>query len=459
MDIHKIKNHAVHKLICCISVLAFLAFIFDGLSATFNSDRNNYSKRVEINLKNECSGSGELLKLSDITRVKQKLTGSTLSCISEVNSQIQANDKLYQVNACLTDNIFTLFSDISIIKGAFFNKTSSENGLNTAVISCSMAEKLFGTHDVIGNEIEILNEKYKVTGLYENNRSIVSFFSSDGIERVYLPYKSYSLFRDLPVKTVFFRCSGIENKGFRENYIKELFNIGSREYKINDFYETSDVVTQLEAVLLFMVGLWCVLVIIRRLAGFYRQYLMYLKGRIKEIYLKDLLIKEKGTLTRVFFVTLCTIAITVAIILLGRCKVNIPPEYIPYDNIFDFEFYFEKFKEYINNANSAAGYIPTYTETFFNNTAKFKLIVLALLIAAFLSAVSCIRLLKHLNCGKKTIIKVLTIPAFITSLFAVMLLFLSGMEIGLPLKTVGMLYFLFFLKIAVPHTQPDNFKS
>lgn len=148
-----------------------------------------------------------------------------------------------------------------------------------------------------------------------------------------------------------------------------------------------------------------------------------------------------------------------AIILLSRCKVTIPPEYIPYDNIFDFKFYCEKFKEYINNANLAAGYIPTYAETVFGNTAKFKLIVLAVSIAAFLSAVSGIKFLKYLDCGRKTIIEALTIPVVAAGLFAVIILFLSGMEISFPVNTVGAVYALFLLKIADLWMEQDDFNA
>jgi putative ABC transport system permease protein len=435
------------RLILSITALLFLTIVFACVSGIFYSEKGNFSDRVEINLKAENYSDGKLIGLLDIERIKQRLGKCDISYMNEFDSFAQANNKIFPVKACLTDNEFILFSDIRIVKGCFFNGITSLYSLNAAVISKELAEKLFGTYDVIGSKFELFSEKYKVIGLYENRKSALSFLSSDGIDRIYVPFKSHPSFKDISLKTIFLRDEALKAKGLRENYVKNLFKIDNRVYKITDFYNKWDISMQLNGFFIFIVGLWCILIVARCIMDYSKSGYVHIKKSLEKIYLKEMLIKEKGFLLRWFLIILSSVTAMIIIFFISRCEINIPEEYIPLDNIFDLSYYFEELKAYIHDVNLSAGYIPTYLETYFNNVMRIKSVVEALFIVSFFSVLSNIKLINQVSCTKKNTLKVLTVPFALTFILSLMFSLLSGIDYCFPLKVIGTIYIFLFFKI------------
>ncbi|MBO0551219.1 hypothetical protein EXQ33_17200 [Clostridium botulinum] len=91
----------------------------------------------------------------------------------------------------LTDeNNFILYPN-KIIRGGKIDYLSVKNGDKIAIISDVLATSLFKNVDVIGNNININNEKYKIVGVYKSSKSLLYSASEDIYERVYVPYTSY----------------------------------------------------------------------------------------------------------------------------------------------------------------------------------------------------------------------------------------------------------------------------
>ncbi len=395
---------------------------------------------------NENTDKEKQLRLSSIADVKSGLVKCDMSYVRELETFVQANNKIYPIKACLTNSSFTLFSGISVVKGCFINEASSETGLNCAVISEALSQKLFGTYDVIGCRFELFNEQYKVTGLYRNKKSLISFLSSDGTDRVYIPYKSHAAFKDITPKTVFLRYQGIETLKFRQINIRNLFKTEDRIYKINDYYEP-DILTLLQKLFVFIIGTLAVFLIGRRLIVFCRSGFDHIKSCLKKVYIKEMLKNEKFFILKYLLCLPGSMALIVIIFILIRFKANIPVEYIPYDNIFDLGFYMEKLKSLVYHANLSAGYIPSYSETCYNNALKLKSILLALSVVSFLITVTYIKILNITKCRGKDLVYIFTLPVAAALILSLLFSAAAGTVFCLPIKEIGVIYIYIFIRL------------
>ncbi len=165
------------------------------------------------------------------------------------------------------------------------------------------------------------------------------------------------------------------------------------------------------------------------------------------MYLKEMLLSEKALLLKCFFTLLCSVTFIVIIFMLIRFKAGIPAEYIPYDNVFDFNFYMEKLKIYINSVNLSAGYIPTYIETLHNNSLKIKFILLALAVVSFIFTVSYMKLLHFMDFSKKNFIVVLILSLIAALVLSICPVFFCGIDFCFPLKEVGIICIFFIMKV------------
>lgn len=424
-----------------------------GISATLNSNKSGLSQKLELNLRNENTGKEEQIQLKDAALVKSGLIKCDMSYVRELDSFVQADNGIYPVKACLTDSSFTLFSDISIIKGCFINEAASEKGLNCAVISESLAQKLFGTHDVLGNKFELFNEKYKIIGLYRGKKSIISFFSSDGAERVYIPFKSHAAFKDIIPKTIFIRCKEFETKAFREEYVKSLFKTDERVYKINDYYNKSDLLTTLQSLFIFIIGLLAIMIIVRRLIKFYRSGFEHIKGCLEKAYIKEMLKNEKFFIIRYLLCSLGSIALIAIIFISIRFKVNIPVKYIPYDNILDWGFYMEKLEALIYDANSSAGYTPSYHEACLGSALILKSILLALSVVSFIFVITHLKILNITKPRGKDLVYIFTLPVTTTLILSLLFSAAAGTAFCLPVKETGVIYIYLLVRVFLSYRQ------
>ncbi|MDP4181850.1 MAG: ABC transporter permease [Bacillota bacterium] len=445
MEIQRIKKYVVSNLFISITLFFFFTTVLSCISRTDCSNKNGFIKRMEINLTNKKALNENYICLRNLENIKRKITGYEMSYISELDTFVEANNRSFPVNACLTDNSFSLFSDINIVKGSFFNESTSENGFNAALISEDLAEKLYGSYDIIGNKIELFNEKYKITGIYRNNKSIISFLSSDGVDRIYIPFKSYSAFKDLPVKTVFFSSEELENTAFRDNYIRNMFGIDNNLYKINDYYSNQDIVDLLNNLFIFIIGIWIIIVGIR-LASYFKSVYAYTKRSLEKVYLKEMINNEKGILLKSVLIVFGSISFILVIVNLIKFKVNIPTDYIPLDNILDFNFYFERLRMHISDSNLSAGYIPTRLETFYSNVSKLKLISFTLCMVSFLFTISFLKIIQIVNLEKRQLLIVFIMPVIIAVMLSLSFSYLFSITFSFPFKEVIIIYFFIFTK-------------
>ena len=104
-----------------------------------------------------------------------------------------------------TDGSYPKLHKLQIISGAFF---STESGLNNtdAVISTNLAVLLFKTLDGIpGRTFTVNGTELTVVGVYTADKSFFGCLSSDGQDRIYVPYYSRTAGKNLTVSEIYIR--------------------------------------------------------------------------------------------------------------------------------------------------------------------------------------------------------------------------------------------------------------
>ena len=91
-----------------------------------------------------------------------------------------------------TDDIFWRVFDFSFIGGKPYDKATFDAGLPVAVITESVAKKLFQSTDVEGREFLLNHAPYKVVGIVQD----VSTLATSAYGQVWVPYTSTEITKD-----------------------------------------------------------------------------------------------------------------------------------------------------------------------------------------------------------------------------------------------------------------------
>ncbi len=110
---------------------------------------------------------------------------------------------------------------LQMLDGAFWGEETEVDGKNLAVISDTLAVKLWGSEKAVGNMIHIQDQVYQVSGVYKRYKNIRQYQLDDGKEKIYIPLKS-SLSYEWPIQ--FMVIDGTHQEGLPEE--KDLFSMG-----------------------------------------------------------------------------------------------------------------------------------------------------------------------------------------------------------------------------------------
>ncbi len=86
-----------------------------------------------------------------------------------------------------------------MLEGTLWGEEADDEGRKYAVISDTLAIKLWGSEKVLGNIIHMEHQIYEVTGVYKRYKNIRQYQLDDGREKIYIPLKS-SLSCEWPVQ-------------------------------------------------------------------------------------------------------------------------------------------------------------------------------------------------------------------------------------------------------------------
>lgn len=446
MDEIKLQNYSVKKLLILLSVLYCLVFVINSIALGYEYKfEGDYRDRIEVNIKNNLIPEGRTLKLQNLESLINR-SGFNYSYQCEAEAYIKAGSKGYPVKRVLSGGNLSDFLGIRMLKGSFINGSQHEYGKKVAVISETLAEKLYMTNNILGNEVEISGIKYKVTGIYQSRNTPFSILASDGVERIYVPFESFTGYKDLTIETVFLKGQNLQEESFRTNKVNSLLKqegVNTDYYKLKDFYDSPVFISQPLSAFIFFAGILIMITLAKATVKYIKDGISSFGRRMNAGYFLEVIKNSK--LGILIFLTgaallLCCIC---AVFFMVRFKGSIPYLYIPPDNIFDFQFYGNLIKEAFYNANEFNGYRPTQYELQIHYGLVTVYSLTVLLVISFIAVRSAIKLNRLLVYSALNSLAVLGGAIVLGTVSGLILCLIFGIQPASPVRffTVLSIYF------------------
>lgn len=444
-----IIKFACNKIVLSLTFLLFLLIASNCLTASFHSFSGGYTGRMEINLYESGSKSGDgLIGLNNINTLTDEY--KIVSFSSRADIYVRSSNAILPARAELTDSNYQMFSGIRITRGTYFSEDAFNNGRNVTVISEQMAAKLFMNSDAVGNEVELFGEKYMIVGVYSESFSIISLLGFDGRDRVYIPFTSIEQAHTLPIETVYINDEFIEKERFREkeltDNLKLMMKLNTARYKITDYYDTPVKLSQWASIAIFFVTVVCICLLARMAISYIRINMVYIKKRMNDMYPGEFLMSEMPYIIFLLAGIILLASFAAFVYFSARPAIMIPSRFIPQDNIFDFGFYTDIIKEIIREFNSLEGYVPTQLEKHCRGILILNSLILAAAVPIFLSMTSGIKLLKLAGGSVSMLVKIVVISCIFAVVSSALFSLPGGMVYDLPLKNIAVIVLFCALK-------------
>ncbi|HGG0417143.1 hypothetical protein EXQ42_18575 [Clostridium botulinum] len=399
MDIKKLTKI---RLIVSSTVLLIMIIISNYLNLKVSENVSNI-----IEYKNKVSDNG--ITFEELQKVKKQNEDLELTGLKELPANTQniygvLPDKEIKTKMVLTDeNNFILYPN-KIIRGGKIDYLSVKNGDKIAIISDVLATSLFKNVDVIGNNININNEKYKIVGVYKSSKSLLYSASEDIYERVYVPYTSYkSTTKDGKIYLDIIAAKETSTNGEKSIYNKLTKIVGDKlgMYCAYNYTVSKKVIYEQIRILYFIMGTTVIVFLGVIMIRYIKKMIAFFKESMKDKYLKEV-IKEKPLevkiiLRRIFF---CLI---VMIVIFNLIKFNIVfvDKYLPAENVFDIEFYRKAIIKDIQIANANEGGVSNVYNRYLSNVSRIQCLLLFMEVVTFIVVLVNIKAEKILRHIKK----------------------------------------------------------
>lgn len=158
--------------------------------STFTYVINNYksqNKNTVISIQNVASNGKSKATIKDYEKLVKKYEDfKDTSFCSELSTTSVNNTKITPV---LINHNYLKYNNISYTDEGITNVMEKEKS-KTAVVSKTFGKKIAEGKSPIGKTFKINNERYRITGVYDDKKGTVNDFFKDNKERVYINYTS-----------------------------------------------------------------------------------------------------------------------------------------------------------------------------------------------------------------------------------------------------------------------------
>ncbi len=122
-----------------------------------------------------------------LTLKTPKLVSVELDLSTDLVSLPNSDEMVEVQSRCVDVNYWQVFN-FAFLSGKPFSEAEFQSGLNVAVITSSLAKKLFGNEDAVGKEIEYGFRPYRITAVVRN----VSYAMSGTYAQIWMPFTSFA---------------------------------------------------------------------------------------------------------------------------------------------------------------------------------------------------------------------------------------------------------------------------
>lgn len=358
-------------LISVLTVFVFcLCFYFSGnaLNQLPSITQMNY------NLKSD----EKPLTVKDMNNLSDRISFNQVSFCAELD---ETNVKEETVTPVLTNEFyFEIYGQK--LNGNSITKENIKNENKVAVISSSLALKLFFNTDAVGKTITLNDEVYTICGVIQESENIINSLSSDGKQRIYIPYTCYSGYENCDVYTISY-----DNSASSAPLIEQM---KLSQYHSTNFSEKANVIRNFENIIFLILFIALCFLALRLWYRICKKLIKDIKENLSENYILNLL---KSIPIKYVLLAITAFGIPVVLLIiffLSDFSIFIISKYIPYDNIFDVSYYLNTIIENSNMANNLALTGDTFLINLYSNSFSlliWHVIIFAIIFIAVLSVI------------------------------------------------------------------------
>lgn len=361
-----VKKHIITSIL--LLVLTATSFVF--LLNFLNNAESQFPEIAQVNY-NMSSGEAPA-SVEVINKLSQRLSSKSMSFTSEAEvTKVKDVDVL---------PVYTTHSMLDLydwnLSGESFTEDDVTKGVKKAIISDTLALKLYFNTDVIGKEFIINGEDYIVSGVYENSTKLINKLSKDGKERIYIPYTCADSPETLPIHTIVY-----DTKSSSAPIIEQM---NLPQYHFTDLSEKSKVIETFEHIAFFIMFMGLCVVMIYLWFKLCKRFLTDIRDNLKEHYFFKSLLSVPLKYALLTVVGVGIPALLLLIFLKSDFSIYIVAKYIPYDNLFDIEHYINCIVDnahYMNNLSLIGDtYLPNLYENSFSVVAWLTLLFFVLFV-------------------------------------------------------------------------------
>lgn len=358
-------------LISVLTVFVFcLCFYFSGnaLNQLPSITQMNY------NLKSD----EKPLTVKDMNNLSDRISFNQVSFCVELD---ETNVKEETVTPVLTNEFyFEIYGQK--LNGNSITEENIKNENKVAVISSSLALKLFFNNDVVGKTITLNDEVYTICGVIQDSENIINSLSSDGKQRIYIPYTCYSGYENCDVYTISY-----DNSASSAPLIEQM---KLSQYHSTNFSEKANVIRNFENIIFLILFIALCFLALRLWYRICKKLIKDIKENLSENYILNSL---KSIPIKYVLLAITAFGIPVVLLIiffLSDFSIFIISKYIPYDNIFDVSYYLNSIIENSNMANNLALTGDTFLINLYSNSFSlliWHVIIFAIIFIAVLSVI------------------------------------------------------------------------
>lgn len=358
-------------LISVLTVFVFcLCFYFSGnaLNQLPSITQMNY------NLKSD----EKPLTVKDMNNLSDRISFNQVSFCVELD---ETNVKEETVTPVLTNEFyFEIYGQK--LNGNSITEENIKNENKVAVISSSLALKLFFNTDAVGKTITLNDEVYTICGVIQESENIINSLSSDGKQRIYIPYTCYSGYENCDVYTISY-----DNSASSAPLIEHM---KLSQYHSTNFSEKANVIRNFENIIFLILFIALCFLALRLWYRICKKLIKDIKENLSENYILNSL---KSIPIKYVLLAITAFGIPVVLLIiffLSDFSIFIISKYIPYDNIFDVSYYLNTIIENSNMANNLALTGDTFLINLYSNSFSlliWHVIIFAIIFIAVLSVI------------------------------------------------------------------------
>lgn len=318
------------------------------------------------------------LTVKEMNNLSDRISFNQVSFCVELD---ETNVKEETVTPVLTNEFyFEIYGQK--LNGNSITEENIKNENKVAVISSSLALKLFFNTDAVGKTITLNDEVYTICGVIQESENIINSLSSDGKQRIYIPYTCYSGYENCDVYTISY-----DNSASSAPLIEQM---KLSQYHSTNFSEKAKVIKNFEHIIYLILFIALCFISMKLWYRICKKLIKDIKENLNENYILNSL---KSIPIKYVLLAITAFGIPVVLLIiffLSDFSIFIISKYIPYDNIFDVSYYLNTIIENSNMANNLALTGDTFLINLYSNSFSlliWHVIIFAIIFIAVLSVI------------------------------------------------------------------------